>query len=600
MLRPSLLPLGVLVALATSVHADDVTRQPDVVVTASRMPQPVEATLADVSVITRADIDASAAHDLGDLLRLQAGVDIARTGGPGSQTSLFLRGTNNNHVLVLVDGIRVAALGTGVFTWETLPLDTVERIEIVRGPRASYWGSDAIGGVVQIFTRKLEGPRVSVGYGTYGDANANAGIGQRGDRGGFSVQVGKRDVDGFPSQNENGFGYEPKDHGFDNRHLVAGGDLRVGTQTLALNAVRSEGDVEFAGGESGFTQQAVVASLAGPLGTRWQHRLEAGQSREDYETPVYFTAYASRRNSLGWQNAFDLAEGQRLIAGIDHQRERGENIDTFGGTPVYRESRRNTGVYAGWQAAFGALDSELSLRHDDNSVFGSANTGSAALGWRFSDGLRAYASHGKAFRGPSLNEQYSPGFGGLYAGNPDLDPETSRSTEIGLEATPAEGQRFKASVYRTRVRNLISFTGTDFQAENVARARIDGSELAYDGRFGIWQVGATMTWQDPRNEDTDTALLRRPKHKATARLERRFGDALRLGAEVLYAGQRDDVGGLGLPSYTLFNIRGSWQLNETWKTVARVENAGNRDYELARGYNTPGRAGYLELVWEPR
>ena len=736
MLRPSLLSLGVLVALAASVRADDVTLQPDVVVTASRMPQPVEATLADVSVITRADIDASAAHDLGDLLRLQAGVDIARTGGPGSQTSLFLRGTNNNHVLVLVDGIRVAALGTGVFTWETLPLDTVERIEIVRGPRASYWGSDAIGGVVQIFTRKLEGPRVSLGYGTYGDANANVGIGRRGDGGGFSVQVGKRDVDGFPSQNENGFGYEPKDHGFDNRHLVGSGDLhvgtqtlalnavrsegdvefaggesaftqqavvaslagalgtrwqhrleagqsredyetpvyftayasrrnslgygtygdananvgigqrgdgggfsvqvgkrdvdgfpsqnengfgyepkdhgfdsrhlvgsgdlRVGTQTLALNAVRSEGDVEFAGGESAFTQQAVVASLAGPLGTRWQHRLEAGQSREDYETPVYFTAYASRRNSLGWQNAFDLAEGQRLIAGIDHLRERGENIDTFGGTPVYRESRRNTGVYAGWQAAFGALDSELSLRHDDNSVFGSANTGSVALGWRFSNGLRAYASHGKAFRGPSLNEQYSPGFGGLYAGNPDLYPETSRSTEIGLEATPTEGQRFKASAYRTRVRNLISFTGIDFQAENVARARIDGGELAYDGRFGVWQASATLTWQDPRNEDTDTALLRRPKHKATARLERRFGDALRIGAEVLYAGQRDDVGGLGLPSYTLFNIRGSWQLNETWKTVARVENAGNRDYELARGYNTPGRAGYLELVWEPR
>lgn len=109
-----------------------------------------------------------------------------------------------------------------------------------------------------------------------------------------------------------------------------------------------------------------------------------------------------------------------------------------------------------------------------------------------------------------------------------------------------------------------------------------------------------MTWQDPKNEDTDTALLRRPKHKATASVERRFGDDLRVGAEVLYAGKRDDVGGLGLPSYTLFNIRASWQLSEAWRTVARVENAGDRDYELAHSYNTPGRAGYLELVWEPR
>jgi vitamin B12 transporter len=598
--RLSPLSLGVLVALAFPVLADDAALQPEVVVTASRVPQTVDATLADVSVITREDIDASATRDISDLLRLQAGIDIARTGGPGSQTSVFLRGTNNNHVLVLIDGIRVAALGTGVFTWETLPLDTIERIEIVRGPRASYWGSDAIGGVVQIFTRKLAGPRIALGYGTYGDANANIGFGHRSDRGGFSVQVGARDFEGFPSQNEDGFAYEARDHGLDNRHLNASGDVVVGTQSLGANLVRSTGTVEFSGGESDFTQQAAVATLEGPLGANWRHRLTVGDAREDYETAAYFGAFESRRRTLGWQNEFSLSQEQRIIAGVDHVRERGENRDTFSGTPVFRESRRNTGVYAGWQAAFGALDSEVSLRHDDNSEFGTADTGSAALGWRFNDAVRAYASHGKGFRGPSLNEQFSPGFGGLFAGNPELDPETSRSSEFGVEVTPHEGHRFKANVYSTRVRNLISFTGVDFQAENVARAKIRGSELGYDASVGPWRFGATFTWQDARNEDSDTALLRRPKQKASALVERRIGETVTIGAEVLHAGRRDDVGGLALPSYTLLNLRGGWDIADAWRAVARIENATNRDYELAHGYNTPGRAGFLELVWSPR
>ncbi|HNR91289.1 MAG TPA: TonB-dependent receptor [Dokdonella sp.] len=600
MIRTQLLRAGILAALVSPVLADEANLQPEVVVTASRAPTTTSDTLADVSVITREDIDASGTHDLSDLLRLQAGVDIARTGGPGSQTSLFLRGTNNNHVLVLVDGVRVAALGTGAFTWETLPLDTVERIEIVRGPRASYWGSDAIGGVVQIFTRKLGGPRVALGFGTYGDRSGSVGYGHRTERGGFSVQFGTRDVDGFPSQNENGFGYEPKDHGFDNRHLSAQADTRLGAQTLSANFVRSEGTTEFSGGESDFTQQAIGTTLEGPLGEHWKHRLSLGQAREDYATPVYFSAYASRRTTLGWQHDITLAERQRLTLGIDHVRERGENRDTFGNVPVYREHRDNTGLYAGWQGGFGALDAELAARHDDNSEWDGHATGSAALGWRFAEAFRAWASHGQGFRGPTLNEQYSPGFGGLFAGNPDLQPEESRSNEIGLEFTPADGHRLAVNAWRTHVRNLISFSGVDFQAENVARAKIRGSAIEYDGRYGAWQVGASFTWQDPRNADTDALLLRRAKHKATAIVERRFGDEFSIGAEMLRSGRRADVGGIELSGYTLFNIRASWWLSDAWRAVARVENATDRGYELARGYNTPGRAGHLEVIWSPR
>lgn len=599
MLRFAPLSLAVLAGLAGPARAE-LDTQPEVVVTASRVARTVDTTLADVSVITREEIDASVARDISDLLRLQAGVDVARTGGPGSQTSVFLRGTNNNHVLVLVDGVRVAALGTGAFTWETMPLAAVERVEIVRGPRASYWGSDAIGGVVQIFTRKLEGPRVALGYGTYGDANASVGIGDRGERGGFSVQVGARDYDGFPSQNRNGFGYEPKDHGMENQHLAAQGDLLVGTQTLAAAVLRSQGEVEFSGGKSDFTEQALNLSLAGALGTNWSHVLTAGSAREDYETPAYFALYRTRRETLGWQHAFTLSDTQTVVAGLDYLHEKGENRDTFSGLPNYEESRNNTGLYAGWQGGFGAFDAEVAARYDDNNVFGSTTTGSAAIGWRFTDTLRAYLSYGQGFRGPTLNEQYSPGFGGLYAGNPDLDPEKSRSTEAGLEYTPVQGHRFKANLYSTKVRDLISFTGVDFQAENIARAKIEGSELSYDGSLGGWLLHAGYTWQDARNEDTDTRLLRRAKQKLAGRVEHAFGDRARAGVEVVYAGPRDDVGGVRLGSYTLVNLRGSLALSPSWSLAARIENITDRDYELAYGYNTPGRSGFVEVIWQPR
>lgn len=591
--------LAVAASFAAPVLASDFPRQPDVVVSASRIEQTIDSTLADVSVIDRDQIDASAARDVSDLLRLQAGIDIARTGGPGSQATVFLRGTNNNHVLVLVDGVRVASLNTGAYAFEQLPMDLIERIEIVRGPRASFWGSDAIGGVIQIFTRKLEGPRISAGYGSYADAGAALGYGHWTDAGGFSAQIGARHADGFKSQNENGFNPSPSDDGLHNRNLALRGGAKLGEQDVSAVLSRSQGEVEFSGGSSDVVEQAANVSLHGALGEGWQHRLDIGSSREDLATPAYFARFQSRRTSLAWQNQFQLGNAQSLTAGIDHNQERGGSFDTFSGTPTYREDRRNTGVYGGWQGSVAALDGELSLRHDDNSVFGSANTGSVAMGWRFSPAARAYFSHGQGFRGPTLNEQYSPGFGGFYAGNPDLEPERSRSTELGLEFTPMPNQRFTASLYSTRIRNLITFSGPMNRAENTQRARIDGSELAYTGNSGAWLWSANATFQNPRNQDTGTQLLRRAKLKANLVLERDLGAGIRLGGELVHAGKRDDVGGIQLPSYNLFNLRASWRFARDWRLSGRIENLTNRDYELVHGYNTPGRSGFVDVVWQP-
>jgi vitamin B12 transporter len=608
MVRVSVLAIAVSTALCAMAQADEVELQPTVQVTASRVAETVDQTLADVSVITRQDIDASVARDVYDLLRLEAGVDIYRTGGAGQQTSLFLRGTNSNQVLVLIDGVRASAATTGAFAFEQLPLDAVERIEIVRGPRASYWGSDALGGVIQIFTRKLEGPRVSLAYGSYEDADGSAGIGHWDGTNGYSVQVGARHVGGFSATNPGICSgpddpyciYDADDDAYRNTNLAARGAYAIGSQVLSAALYRSQGQAQFDQGYTDIIEQTTGVNLEGALADNWSHRLSVGHSREDLDTPAFSTQYFTRRTSLLWQNEFRLDENQRLIAGFDYIHDKGEVKDTFAGDSRYRDSRNNRAVFGGWRATWGAFDSELSARHDDNSAFGGANTGSLALGWRANELLRIYASFGQGFRSPTMNELFDPGYGGYFAGNPDLDPERSRSSELGVEFTPASSQRFKANLFSTRVNDLISFTGFQNQAENIAHAKIDGAELSWQLSAGAWSARATYTWQDAKNADTDMPLLRRAKNKVSAIVERQFGERFSAGAELLYNSRREDISDISLPAYTLLNLRARYALDAAWTLSARVENLTDRDYELVHGYNTAGRSGYLEVTWQPR
>lgn len=597
MLKPSL-PAFALATACAAAHAQTVTEQPEVVVTASRVATTVDASLADVSVITRADIEASGAPDLYDLLRMQAGVDIARAGGPGQQAAVFLRGTNSNHVLVLIDGVRVASANTGGLDWSQLPLDAVERVEIVRGPRASYWGSDAIGGVIQIFTRRLDGPRAAVQYGSYADAAGSAGIGQWGERGGFSVQAGLRHVTGFSATNPLAFGYNPDDDGYRSKNLAARGAYRLGAQTLSATLLRNDSDNAFDQGRTHVVEQSAGVGLDGALADGWTHRLSLGLARDSLLTPDFFSLLKSHRESLTWQNTFALGAQQRLIAGLEYVEEHGESRDTFAGSTLYADSRHNAAAFAGWQGDAGRLDWELAARRDQNSEFGGATTGSAALGLRLTDWARVTGSWGRAFRGPNLNEQFSPGYGGLFAGNPALKPERSRSGELALELTPAPALRAKLAAYRTDVSDLIDFTGPNFRAGNTARARIDGIEADLDWRAGPWSANANATWQDPRDARTDAPLLRRPKHKGNLQLTRTLGERLTAGVELVASGPSPDFGG-NLPGYAIVNARLGITLAPAWHLQLRAENLADRDYALIRGYNTPGRSGWIELAWQP-
>jgi vitamin B12 transporter len=602
----SLLAVNLHAAYAAETETLDAT-----VVTASRSSETVDASLATVSVLDRADIERTQAPNLLDLLRVQAGIDLARSGGAGSVTSLFLRGSNSNHVLVLVDGVRVSSFNTGALDWSNIPVSQIERIEIVRGPRAAYWGSDAIGGVVQIFTRRNGGAIVSAQAGSYGTRRGQIGWGIEGDHGRFSAFIADERTDGFSSQNERGFGYFPDDDGQRQRSVTLHGGFDIGdSHSLDARVFRADSDVEFDNGDSEATTgpaeseartQSIALTLAGDLSERWQHQLVVADGRDDLQTPVSGSSFRTRRDSADWQNAVSVAATQTLLFGVNWLDEEGFANDGFGS--IYSGDRNNAAAYLGWRGSFAAFDSELVGRYDDNSDFGGEFTGSAALGWRVGERVRLSAGVGEGFRAPNLNELHSPGFGGLFAGNPALEPERSRSVEAGADIDLDNAGELRLRAFRTRIRDMIGFTGGEtFQAENTAHARIDGIEAEYGLTAGSWLVNANVTLQDPQNEDTGNMLLRRAKRKGSLSVDREFAGGWRAGIETILSGERKDAGypdNVVLPGYGVVNLRAAWSVTPAWTLELRADNVADKDYSLIDGYNTPDRSAYVGFRWQP-
>ncbi|MBS0569325.1 MAG: TonB-dependent receptor, partial [Proteobacteria bacterium] len=398
--------------------------------------------------------------------------------------------------------------------------------------------------------------------------------------------------------------YNPDANGAQYHGGTLSGDYRLGSQTLSLNGWRSEGTQNFDNGASdGISHtldQAIGAAQEGDVNALWHQRLALGTAREDLDTPAFASTFRSTREQAAWTNQIALTDAQHLIAGIDAVHERGTSIDTSGFGAPYAQSRDNIGIFSGWRISEAVFDSEVAARYDDNSAFGNAFSGSAAAGWKLGDDWRLTASFGTAFRAPDLNELYSPGYGGYFAGNPDLKPERSRTLELGAQWSPDASHRLAMHAFSTRVHDLVDFSGgSAYQAINIERAAIDGVELAQTWRSGTWSWTNSVTVQDARDADTGAQLLRRPKRKLASVLTRDFGERLSAGLEFVASSTRPDVGGVALPGYALANLRADYRLHAAWRIGARLENLCNRDYALAHGYNTPGRSVYVSIAWQP-
>ena len=617
---PEPFPRGALAAallLALPVaHAQDATDLDEVVVTATRTALTADDHLAAVEVIDRAQIERSAARSLPELLRGRAGIALVNQGGLGKLSTLFLRGTESDHVLFLIDGIRVGSPTSGLTSLQDLPLAQIERIEIVRGPRSSLYGADAIGGVIQIFTRRgamqagVHG-RGRIAAGSHGLREASAGVDLRGARGGIGIDLAHQRTDGinactgtYDPNTWAGAGcfIVPGTHldrdGYRNNSAALRADFAPGAAwQFDARASRADGRNDYDGDyqdNSDIVQQTVGGSVRWMPSNEFQLKLTAGRNTDDSANRIgsaFANRYTTTRDSASLQGDVTLAQGQLLSAGFDWLRDAANVVDPW--SPFAR-TRGNRAVFAQYQTDVGAHDLQLSLRRDDNDQFGGHTTGGIAWGLDFAEGWRVTASHATAFKAPTFNELYYPG-----ASNPDLNPETSRSTELSL-ARSGDGWQVQANAYQTRASDLIAWESSLFKPVNVEDARIRGIELTGAATLGEWNLRGQLGWLDARNLDSGKRLARRPQRSARLDLDRDIG-AWGFGVSgIAEAARWDDAANtLRVGGYGTLDARVSWRFTPGWTLQANVVNAFDKRYETSAWYNQPGREFVLSLRWQP-
>lgn len=601
------LSAALLSAACTHVFAAETL--PDIIVTATRTAQSADATLASVSVITRQDIDRLQAQSLPDVLRGVAGLTISNSGGAGKATSVFLRGTNADHVLVLVDGIKVGSATLGTASFQDIPAAQIERIEIVRGPRASLYGSEAIGGVIQIFTRKGGGaltPSLSVTTGSYGTVNSTAGLSGGGEQSWFDARINQQETSGFNacrgSLSAGCYTVEPDKDGYRNLSLGLRGGYRFDNGATAdFNALQTDSNSDsdgsiFAGNESRAAQQVLGGNVRFAATGQWNVTLRGGRSRDDSDlffNGLYIDRYNTQRDNLTWQNDIAL-DGQLISAGLDYQQDRIESRRVYTQT-----GRNNRALFGQYQGSFGAHSLQASLRHDDNQQFGNHDTGGLGYGYALNDSIRLTASYGTAFKAPTFNQLYYPGFGSAT-----LQPELSRSMEIGLSNRGAWG-KWSLNAYRTNITDLIGFDAF-FNPVNINAARLTGLEGQLQAYLAGCAITGTLTLQDPRQTsgaNQGKLLNRRATEAMRIEVARGFG-AYHLASSLYVEGRRfDDLANTDakrLGGYGLLDVRAEYRFAPDWLVKGRIDNLLDKQYETAQFFNQPRRGLYFTLNYQPK
>lgn len=569
-------------------------------ITATRTAVPVAESSASVEVITREELERLPAADIADVLRLRAGVEIARVGGPGQQTSVFLRGTESNHVLVLVDGVRINPGTIGTAAVQNIAPGMIERIEVVKGPRSTLYGSEAIGGVINIITRRgaAMGSRVELGAGAFDTQTASLSVGAAGARGDASLAGFLVDSGGFPTRRG-----DDSDRGYRNLSLNGSAFTTVGPVELGLRAWHASGTSEYSDFfvtpvDQDFENSAVALQIGGELVDGWRTRASLGHAVDAIRQNQSPDRLRTRRWQLDWQNDLSVGDHHALTAGVLLQHEQTES-ESFG--LGFDDATGVRLAYLQDQLAVGPHRLLLAGGYTDHDTFGGHATWNAEYALQAGPDTSLWLAAGSAFRAPDATDRF--GFGG----NPRLAPESSRSAELGLRHRAGQRHRFSLVAFRTAIDGLIQYVVTDFttfagENRNVDRARIDGVELAWHYAGGPWQARATVTLQDPRDLATGTRLLRRASESLTVALSRSFGPHL-LALDVLAAGDRHDYGfpsPATLEAYVVANLSARIAVADRWTLTARLENLLDEQYELAQGYNTMDRSAFVALRYDFR
>ncbi|GAC1620206.1 MAG: TonB-dependent vitamin B12 receptor [Nevskia sp.] len=603
-------------AEASASSATGATALDAVIVTATRTPQRQSESTAATIVIDRAQIEAAQAGDIAELLRFNAGFDLGRSGGPGQQTSVFVRGGESNHTLVLIDGVRVNPATSGGAALQNLSPDMIERIEIVKGPRSTLYGSDALSAVINIITRNPEGRQIeaSIRGGSYGTVDGSARYAEKIGAYGFSVQTEQQRSDGFPT-----CAGATRNSAFRNNSVNLKGSADLGVVRLEARAWNAQGKTEyldfcdptfgFNPTAQAFRNQTLAFAATTRLLANWDSTLtlSRGEDRiEQYDLDASFTPPAhdlirTVRPAIDWQNAIAIGRNFGVLFGANAAQERVDSL-SFGSTIAQRIDLYNAFLQGKYDDGHNHAVLAGSLLHHE--AFGSRFTWNAEYGYDLYQRARykttVIAATGTGFRAPDATDRY--GFGG----NPNLKPEQARNYEVGLRQIWGEHQTWDLRAFRSSLSNLISvvFDPTlpandpqfGFRAVNIDRARTEGVELTYRYEDALWSGRLAGIIQNPKDRSDDSQLLRRARRTVTAQLTRRLG-RFYVAADVLGTSDRNDFGGKD-SGYTLLNLGAGWQITQAWSLSTRVENLLDRDYQTAHGYRQAGLSAYGTLRYE--
>lgn len=604
-MKPLLL-LGALAApfLAVAQTADNAPRatEPEpLVVTATRTPVAVTESLAAVTVIDREQIERSQATDIAEILRFEAGMDLGRTGGVGQQTAIFIRGGESNHTLVLIDGVRVNPATSGGAALQNIAPEMIERIEIVRGPRSTLYGSEAIGGVINIITRIAKTPEADIvlrgGSENQRDASASFGYGD-GDKS-LSLNLQQIRTDGIPS-----CAGSTLDRGYDNTSVNLRGSTKAGEKArLSARFWNAKGNTEyidFCGAfgsprDQDFQNQIGAIELSVDPLKGWTSTFTVSRAEDDIRQnqPNFLGALDSvrtRRPMLDWHNIVQVGSANRVSFGASAARE---DVDAVSFGTVIEDKRD---IYSGF------LQDELSSgRHrfvaavnvSDHEGFGTQVNGNAEYGFDLFSSTRLIAAAGTGFRAPDASDRF--GFGG----NPDLDPEKAVNYELGVKQTLGAHQTVDLRAFHSDVKDLISVecdVNFNCLAVNIDKYRNRGAELSWTYASAQWTAGLSSIVQKPENRETGDILPRRAKRSISGQVARHFGKHY-VALDVLGSGKRPDVGGLENAGYALVNLSAGLQLDQRFRIQFRLENVLDKTYQTAAGYNQPDAGGYITLSY---
>jgi len=597
-----------LLFVSSLVLADDaVTELDEVVVTANRTARTIDETLATVTVITRDDIENYHASEITEVLRRVPGLNIINSGGVGKATSLSIRGTGEGHVLVLINGIRQGSATLGTTNFQDIPIDQIDRIEIVRGPRSSLYGSEAIGGVIQIFTKKGGEPSASISIGSHNTLIGNVNFSGKTTDSWYSVNLSSKKTKGIDSR---GFNIvfdpvtsaqtrvpEPDNDDYKRNSITLSGGHHFNRSIHGdISLIRTIGDNDFDGSfvnEANFSQQVISGNLSADLNDKTSLVLQVGQAKDNSDNflnGTFRTRFNTQRDSASLIADIEINAISGLLLGTDRNNAK---VDST--TQYDVSSRDNKGVFANYSTQLYNTGLDASLRYDDNEQFGSYKTGGLAISQAFGEKVLLKASYGTAFKAPTFNQLYFPGFG-----DANLLPQKSKNYELSLTGKLKQG-RWEVNTFHNKITDNLVIGAT---VSNIDKTRIRGIESVLSTRIAGFDLSTNLTYQQPKIDsgaNSGNLLRYRPQKIVNLDIDKTlgrwsFGTSIH-GESVRYtnAGNTNK-----LPGYATLDLRTDYSLNKDWSIGLKVANVLDKNYQTNDTYNQDGINGLINIKYSPK